>query len=70
MSLPCTRTRCSREEVEATSSMFFPRQHPERDVAVVLQAGEVGLLSVPSADVRSAAKAEFWYFPTVEISAS
>ena len=45
-----------REEVEATPSMLFPGQHAEGDVAVVLQAGEVGLLSVASADVRTAAK--------------
>ena len=43
--------------------MFFPRQHPERDVVVVLQAGEVGLLSVPSADVRSAAKGGILVLP-------
>lgn len=49
--------------MEATSGMFFPCQHAKRDVAVVLQAGEVGLLSIPSADVGPTAKGRILVFP-------
>jgi hypothetical protein len=40
-----------REKVQAAPSVFFPRQHAEGDVVMVLKAGQVSLLSITSSDV-------------------